>query len=85
MPKPILLSNPVYKFKCPIDGCEKQFKRMCNYKDHVRVHTQERPFSCPVCGFGFSQMGNMTRHAKKLHGINVTIKTLINMGLLESN
>ena len=33
---------------CPV--CGKQFATRHNLGQHWRVHSGERPFSCPVCG-----------------------------------
>lgn len=47
---------------CNFQTCRKQFGKVCSLKDHIRLHKDERPFTCAYCGIGWSQAGNRDRH-----------------------
>jgi hypothetical protein len=51
-------------FVCPVEGCGREDVSPTARDAHVRVHTQERPFSCPHphCGAAFVQKSNLVRH-----------------------
>ncbi|KDO19313.1 hypothetical protein SPRG_14705 [Saprolegnia parasitica CBS 223.65] len=53
------------RFVCPIDGCNKRFKRKFTLQEHEKTHTGVRPYVCVIdgCGRHFSTSGNLTRHA----------------------
>jgi len=34
--------------------CEKTFAQNSNYKNHIRTHSNERPFVCEICAIGYS-------------------------------
>jgi len=39
--------SPIYN--CPWEGCKKQLSDIPKLKEHLREHTQQRPFKCPIC------------------------------------
>mmetsp|Transcript_25051 Transcript_25051/g.24522 ORF Transcript_25051/g.24522 Transcript_25051/m.24522 type:complete len:101 (-) Transcript_25051:42-344(-) len=47
--------------QCSYDACGKEFKKRCNFFDHLRIHTNEKPFVCTFegCQKSFSQSANL--------------------------
>ncbi|CAH0757000.1 unnamed protein product [Diatraea saccharalis] len=52
-------------YKC--FACQKQFTLSYYLKLHVRSHTDEKPYTCSVCGQSFITASKLGRHNKRIH------------------
>ena len=52
-------------FKCKL--CPKSFMGSHLLKDHMNIHTGEKPHKCPVCGQGFASKATMLGHHRAVH------------------
>ncbi|XP_030649643.1 zinc finger protein 408 [Chanos chanos] len=50
------------KIKCP--ECDKELANTGSLRNHMRLHTGERPYACPHCGKCFRQRGNLQGHLR---------------------
>ncbi|XP_028316663.1 zinc finger and BTB domain-containing protein 8B [Gouania willdenowi] len=56
---------PVKLHKCPF--CPYTAKQKGIMKRHIRCHTGERPFPCPLCGKRFTRQEHLRSHALSVH------------------
>jgi uncharacterized Zn-finger protein len=59
-------------YTCMWEGCtrlQKPFSKRHKIQNHIRIHTGERPFSCPMadCGKKFSRQDGLNTHIKVNH------------------
>uniref|UniRef100_A0A8D3DYA8 C2H2-type domain-containing protein n=1 Tax=Scophthalmus maximus TaxID=52904 RepID=A0A8D3DYA8_SCOMX len=59
---------------CPI-CVGRRFRGPNKLARHMRTHTKEKPFTCPVCSLTFSQSYHMTRHLRTQHDLGKYICT----------
>lgn len=54
---------------CPYEGCTKSFNRQARLTEHIRSHTNERPFKCPEkeCGKAFLRDSHLKHHITSAH------------------
>ncbi|XP_036819299.1 zinc finger protein 710 isoform X2 [Oncorhynchus mykiss] len=52
--------------------CGKSFNRMYNLLGHMHLHAGSKPFKCPYCSSKFNLKGNLSRHMKVKHGMDIS-------------
>ena len=54
-----------YKLECEV--CKREFTSRIYLKLHMRVHTNEKPYSCSECGLSYSSHSSLHNHKKTIH------------------
>lgn len=62
-------------YNCPT--CNKSFKRPRYLQAHMLTHTSERKFSCEVCGNCYKTNGELKKHNKNKHGLDILEQDVI--------
>ncbi|KAH9367384.1 hypothetical protein HPB48_010179 [Haemaphysalis longicornis] len=71
---PTTFSAALRKFKCPEASCGKAFKFKHHLKEHIRIHSGEKPFECPHCFKRFSHSGSYSSHMTSKKCLIVNLK-----------
>jgi hypothetical protein len=59
--------SDIKKLACHYDGCDKTFNRQARLSEHLRSHTNTRPFKCPHCPKDFLRDSHLKHHVKSAH------------------
>ncbi|XP_061387483.1 zinc finger protein 135 isoform X2 [Musca vetustissima] len=61
MPEP-QIDDPRKKKQCHI--CKNKFRQLTTLRNHMKIHTDERPYKCKHCEKAFRQISTLTNHVK---------------------
>ncbi|ONH65092.1 Zinc finger protein FZF1 [Cyberlindnera fabianii] len=56
------MSSKSRKFPCPVEGCLKAYNRPSVLDEHLRSHTDTRPFACDQCDKKFLRESHLKSH-----------------------
>ena len=59
--------SDIKKLACHYEGCEKTFNRQARLSEHLRSHTNTRPFKCSHCPKDFLRDSHLKHHVKSAH------------------
>uniref|UniRef100_A0A1I8HV08 C2H2-type domain-containing protein n=1 Tax=Macrostomum lignano TaxID=282301 RepID=A0A1I8HV08_9PLAT len=54
---------------CTVPDCDRRFSRSDELTRHLRTHTGQKPFQCPLCSRSFSRSDHLTTHTPDSHRV----------------
>uniref|UniRef100_A0A8C4QIW6 C2H2-type domain-containing protein n=1 Tax=Eptatretus burgeri TaxID=7764 RepID=A0A8C4QIW6_EPTBU len=49
--------------------CQKEFQHLGHYKEHLRKHTGEKPFKCPICHENYGRKSSLKVHLQVCNSV----------------
>ncbi|KAK1150084.1 zinc finger protein 131-like isoform X1 [Acipenser oxyrinchus oxyrinchus] len=60
-------------YECQV--CSMVFNSWDQFKDHLVIHTGDKPNHCTICDIWFTQAGDMRKHLREFHAIHERVVT----------
>jgi len=57
-----VVDDPRKKKQCHV--CKNKFRQLTTLRNHMKIHTDERPYKCKHCDKAFRQISTLTNHVK---------------------
>lgn len=76
---------PMEERKHQCTKCSKRFLRKAHLNVHMRIHDGVRPYTCDICLFRFTQLGDMRRHRARHANGDVRVRKPRNKSVLNSS
>ncbi|XP_037949884.1 gastrula zinc finger protein XlCGF26.1-like isoform X1 [Teleopsis dalmanni] len=58
----VVVDDPRKKKQCHV--CKNKFRQLTTLRNHMKIHTDERPYKCKHCEKAFRQISTLTNHVK---------------------
>ena len=59
----------IFKFNCT--HCDYKTNKTKAFKNHITIHSSEKPYICPLCNHPSNTTTNLNNHIKKVHKITL--------------
>ncbi|ORY30303.1 hypothetical protein BCR33DRAFT_666353, partial [Rhizoclosmatium globosum] len=56
--------TPLKRHPCPYPTCPKLLATSGSLKEHIRTHTNDRPFHCHICSKSYTTQNRLTVHVR---------------------
>ncbi|MGH0179715.1 UNVERIFIED_CONTAM: hypothetical protein FKN15_014218 [Acipenser sinensis] len=70
-----VITETLPSVELPLIVCSMVFNSWDQFKDHLVVHTGDKPNHCTICDIWFTQAGDMRKHLREFHAIHERVVT----------